>query len=140
LGGDNFDEKISQWMIKHFCKKNIDLSNNPCAIVSTRDVAEKAKIDFSILQFVRINLLFIYNISQKVKQFEKTLTQKDFTRLTKNLVNGCREPIFKAINDADIIVSDLKENVLIVGSTRIPSIQNMVESFLGKKPNRSINF
>jgi chaperone protein DnaK len=140
LGGDNFDEKIGQWLIKRFFEKeNIDLSNNPRAIARIKDAAEKAKIDLSILQSIRISLPFICNIGQKAKHLEETLTRKDFNKLTENLVNRCREPISKAINDADLIISDLKENVLVGGSTRIPSIQNMVESFLGKKPNRSVN-
>ena len=67
-----------------------------------------------------------------MKHLEETLTRKDFNKLTEHIINRWREAISKAINDTDIIISDLKENVLVVGSTRIPSIQNMVDSFLGK--------
>jgi molecular chaperone DnaK len=140
LGGDNFDEKVGQWMIKRFLEKeNIDLSDNPRAIARIKDASEKAKIDLSILQSVRISLPFICNVGREAKHLEETLTREDFNRLTKDLVDRCREPISKAIDDADITISDLKENVLVGGSTRIPSIQDMVESFLGKKPNRSVN-
>jgi molecular chaperone DnaK len=140
LGGDNFDEKIGQWLIKRFLEKeNIDLSDNPRAIARIKDAAEKAKIDLSILQSVRISLPFICNVGREAKHLEETLSREDFNMLTENLVNKCREPISKALDDADLTISDLKENVLVGGSTRIPAIQEMVESFLGKKPNRSVN-
>jgi len=129
LGGDNFDEKISQWMIKHFCKKNIDLSNNPCAIVSTRDVAEKAKIELSNLSQTEINLPFITANEDGAKHIEKTLTGAKFESLCSDLFDRCRIPVENALKDAKLKPNQIDEVVLVGGSTRIPAVKNLLKIF-----------
>ena len=140
LGGDNFDERIGQWMINCFLKKeNIDLSDNPYALARIKDAAEKAKIDLSVMQSVRISLPFICSVKGDQKHLEEHLDRENFNKLTEDLITKCQEPIICAINDADLTLNDIAEYVLVGGSTRIPAIQEMLENLTGKKPNRSVN-
>merc|ERR1712238_574093 len=130
LGGDDFDKVLVNWLMKNFNEKEgIDLSTDIQALQRLTEAAEKAKMELSTVEKTKIALPFI--TADKTRDF--------FEKLREDLIERCRIPVEKSINDARLDKSDIDEIVLVGGSTRIPSIQNLVESLTGKKPNQSVN-
>ena len=140
LGGDDFDNTLVNWLINDFKEQeNIDLSTDIQALQRLTEAAEKAKIELSTVQKTTIHLPFITADKTGPKHIEKDLTRDIFENLCKDLINRCRIPVEKAINDARLDKSEIDEVVLVGGSTRIPAIQELVESLTNKKPNQSVN-
>ena len=140
LGGDDFDNTLVNWLIDDFKKKEgIDLESDIQALQRLAEAAEKAKIELSTVEKTTIHLPFITADKTGPKHIEKDLTREVFENLCKNLINRCRIPVEKALSDARLDKSEINEIVLVGGSTRIPAIQNLVESLTNKKPNQSVN-
>ena len=140
LGGDDFDNTLVNWLINDFKEKEgIDLGNDIQALQRLTEAAEKAKIELSTVDKTTIHLPFITADATGPKHIEQELTREVFEKLCENLISRCRVPVEKALNDARLDKSDINEVVLVGGSTRIPAIQNLVESLTGKKPNQSVN-
>merc|ERR1711934_555363 len=140
LGGDDFDEKIVQWLVQEFkSAEGIDLTQDNQALQRLTEAAEKAKIELSNLSQASINLPFISVTPDGPKHLEKDLTRAQFEELCADLIDRCETPIKNALKDADLKPDAIDQNVLVGGSTRIPAIQSLVESLLGKKPNQTVN-
>ena len=140
LGGDDWDERIVHWMIDEFKKdQGVDLGQDRQALQRLREAAEKTKIELSNLAQSEINLPFITADASGPKHLQLTLTRAKFEQLTEDLVNRCKTPFEKALKDAGLSASDIDEVVLVGGSTRMPMIQDLVESLSGKAPNKSVN-
>lgn len=140
LGGDDFDNVLVKWLINDFKEKEgIDLATDIQALQRLTEASEKAKIDLSTANETTIHLPFITADKSGPKHIEKDLTRKIFEELCKDLIQRCRVPVEKALNDARLDKSDIDEVVLVGGSTRIPAIQELVESLTGRKPNQSVN-
>ena len=140
LGGDDFDNTLVNWLINDFKEKeNINLGSDIQALQRLTEAAEKAKIELSTVEKTTIRLPFITADKTGPKHIEKDLTREVFEDLCKDLINRCRIPVEKALNDARLDKSEINEIVLVGGSTRIPAIQNLVESLTNKKPNQSVN-
>ena len=140
LGGDNFDQKIIDWLADEFKKETgIDLRNDKMAIQRLKDAAEDAKKKLSTTLETQISLPFITMDATGPRHLEKKLTRAAFDELTKDLVEATKGPVKQALEDADLSPSDIDEVLLVGGSTRIPAVQEWVKSFLGKEPNKSIN-
>ena len=140
LGGDDFDQKIMDWLIDGFKQENgIDLSQDKMALQRLKDAAEKAKKDVSGVQEAQISLPFITSGDNGPLHLEKTLTRAQFNQLTNDLVERTKQPVLNALKDAELSFSDIDEVILNGGSTRIPAVQEMVKSLTGKEPNHSIN-
>lgn len=140
LGGDDFDQRVIDWILAAFKKQEgIDLSKDPMALQRLREAAEKAKIELSGTQTTNINLPFITADATGPKHLNLDLSLAEFNRLTEDLVKRTLDPCKKALSDAKLSASDIQEVLLVGGSTRIPAVSDAVESFFGKKPNRSVN-
>ena len=141
LGGDDFDERIVNWMAESFAKENggIDLRRDKMAHQRLRDAAEKAKIELSGVMSTDISLPFITADATGPKHFEATLTRAKFDELTHDLVDATMEPTRKVLNDAGISASEVSKVLLVGGSTRIPAVQDAVKKFMGKEPFKGIN-
>ena len=140
LGGDDFDEKIVQWLIKEFKdQEGIDLTQDSQALQRLTEAAEKAKIELSTLTQSSINLPFISVTPEGPKHLEKELTRAKFEELCSNLIDRCKTPIENSLKDAELNPSSIDQNVLVGGSTRIPAVQELVEKLLGKTPNQTVN-
>merc|ERR1712224_886321 len=140
LGGDDFDKVLVNWLIENFNEKEgIDLSADIQALQRLTEAAEKAKMELSTVEKTKISLPFITADQTGPKHIDEELTRDVFEKLCEDLIERCRIPVEKAINDARLDKSDIDEIVLVGGSTRIPAIQNLVESLTGKKPNQSVN-
>jgi molecular chaperone DnaK len=140
LGGDDFDEKIVQWLIKEFKdQEGIDLTQDSQALQRLTEAAEKAKIELSTLTQSSINLPFISVTPEGPKHLEKELTRAKFEDLCSDLIERCKTPIEMSLKDAELTSSAIDQNVLVGGSTRIPAVQELVEKLLGKTPNQSVN-
>merc|ERR1712127_547055 len=140
LGGDDFDKALVNWLIKDFkINENIDLSNDIQALQRLTEAAEKAKMELSTVEKTKIHLPFITADKTGPKHIETELTRDKFELLCKNLIDRCRIPVEKALNDASLDKSNINEIVLVGGSTRIPAIQSLVESMTGKKANQTVN-
>jgi molecular chaperone DnaK len=140
LGGDDFDEKIVQWLIKAFKdQEGIDLTQDNQALQRLTEAAEKAKIELSTLTQSSINLPFISVTPEGPKHLEKDLTRAKFEELCSDLIERCKTPIEMSLKDAELTSAAIDQNVLVGGSTRIPSVQAIVEKLLGKTPNQSVN-
>ena len=140
LGGDDFDNTLVNWLINDFKEREgIDLGNDIQALQRLTEAAEKAKIELSTVDKTTIHLPFITADATGPKHIEQELTREVFEKLCQDLISRCRVPVEKALNDARLDKSDINEVVLVGGSTRIPAIQNLVESLTGKKPNQSVN-
>lgn len=140
LGGDDFDNVLVRWLINDFKEKEgIDLSTDIQALQRLTEAAEKAKIELSTVEKTTISLAFITADKTGPKHIEKELTRETFENLCKELISRCRLPVEKALNDARLEKSDINEVVLVGGSTRIPAIQDLVQSLTDKKPNQSVN-
>ena len=140
LGGDDFDKVLVNWLMDDFKEKeNIDLTDDIQALQRLTEAAEKAKMELSTVEKTTIHLPFITADKTGPKHIEKELTREVFEKLCEELIARCRIPVEKALNDARLEKSDINEVVLVGGSTRIPAIQNLVESLTNKKPNQSVN-
>jgi molecular chaperone DnaK len=140
LGGDDFDKTLVDWLIKDFLdRENIDLGQDIQALQRLTEAAEKAKMELSTVEKTQIHLPFITADKTGPKHIEKELTRSLFEDLCKPLINRCKIPVEKALTDARLDKSEINEVVLVGGSTRIPAIQNLVESLTNKKPNQSVN-
>ena len=140
LGGDDFDQRIIDWMADQFMKENgVDLRNDKMVLQRLKDAAEKAKIELSGMTASNINLPFITATAAGPLHFEATLTRAEFDRITADLVDRCMVPTRKALADAGKTVSDIEKVLLVGGSTRIPAVQEAVKKFIGKEPFKGIN-
>ena len=140
LGGDDIDYTLIDWMVEEFKKQNgIDLSNDSMAMQRLKDAAEKAKIELSSSVSTEINLPYITINENGPQHFTATLTRAKFESLINNIINRTLVPCESALKKANIKKEEIDEVILVGGSTRIPAIQNAVENFFGKSPNRSVN-
>ncbi|TAF65999.1 MAG: molecular chaperone DnaK [Cytophagales bacterium] len=140
LGGDNFDERIIDWLADEFKKdENVDLRKDPMALQRLKEAAEKAKIELSSSSVTDINLPYVTSVDGVPKHLVKQLTRAKFEQLVDDLVQRTLEPCRKAMGDASLKPADIDEVILVGGSTRIPKIQEVVEQFFGKKPSKGVN-
>ena len=141
LGGDDFDHAIIEWLAREFATDNggIDLKKDPMALQRLKEAAEKAKIELSNASSAEINLPYITAVDGMPKHLVKTLTRAKFEALCDDLFQRSIEPCRKALADAHLSASDIDEVLLVGGSTRIPKVQELVKSFFGKAPNKSVN-
>jgi molecular chaperone DnaK len=140
LGGDDFDHVIIEWLADEFKnQEHMDLRKDPMALQRLREAAEKAKIELSSGAETEINLPYITAVDGVPKHLVMKLTRARFEQMTESLVKRTLEPCRQALKDAGLNPSEIDEVILVGGSTRIPSIQDAVEKFFGKKPNRSVN-
>ena len=140
LGGDNFDKKVIEWLETEFKKETgIDLANDKMAVQRLKDAAEKAKKELSTMMETPISLPFITMDATGPKHLEMKLTRAKFNELTAELVDATKEPVRIAMKDAGLTPADIDEILLVGGSTRIPAVQEWVESFFSKSPNKGIN-
>ena len=140
LGGDDFDEKIVQWLVKEFKdQEGIDLTQDSQALQRLTEAAEKAKIELSTLTQSVINLPFISVTPEGPKHIEKELTRDCFEDFCSDLILRCKIPIESALKDAELTPNDIDQNVLVGGSTRIPGVQKLIENLLRKAPNQTVN-
>ena len=140
LGGDDFDQRIIDWMADKFQKENgVDLRKDKMVLQRLKDAAEKAKIELSGMMSADINLPFITATSAGPLHFEATLTRAEFDRITADLIDRAMVPTKKALADAGLSVSQIDKCLLVGGSTRIPAVQEAVKKFIGKDPFKGIN-
>ena len=140
LGGDDFDQRVIDWMANQFMKENgIDLRKDKMVMQRLKDAAEKAKIELSGMTSASINLPFITATADGPLHFEATLSRAEFDRITADLVERTMSPTKKALADAGLKVSEIDKVLLVGGSTRIPAVQDAVKKFIGKEPFKGIN-
>ena len=140
LGGDDFDQRIMNYLIEEFKKETgIDLSNDKLADQRLKEAAEKAKIELSGVASTNINLPFITADATGPKHLDVTLTRAKFEELTADLVQATIEPTRKAMNDAGLSASDIDKVLLVGGSSRIPAVQDAIKKVLGKEPTKNVN-
>ncbi len=140
LGGDDFDQKVMDWMVAEFKRENsIDLSQDKMAAQRLKEAAEKAKIELSSMTQTNINLPFITADAAGPKHLDLTLTRAKFDELTADLVERTMEPTRKAMADADLSGSDIHKIILVGGSSRIPAVQEAIRKFLAKEPSKGVN-
>ena len=140
LGGDDFDNKIIQWMLDEFKKaEGVDLSGDKMAMQRLKEAAEKAKKELSSAMTTNINLPFITATAEGPKHFDMNLTRAKFDELTRDLVDKTAIPVQNAMKDAGLNYSDLGQVLLVGGSTRIPAVQDKVRALTGKEPSKSLN-
>ena len=140
LGGDDWDQKIIDWMSEKFQKENgIDLRGDPMALQRLKEAAENAKKELSSAQQADINLPFIAMDASGPKNLMYTLTRAEFERITRDLLERCKTPVTSALHDANLKLSDINEVILVGGSSRMPAVQELVKQMTGKQPNMSVN-
>jgi molecular chaperone DnaK len=140
LGGDDFDKALVRWLVEDFqAKEGTNLMKDIQALQRLTEAAEKAKMELSNVEKTTINLPFITADKTGPKHIQQDLTREKFEILCKDLIDRCRIPVEKALKDAKLDKSGINEVVLVGGSTKIPAIQQLVESLTGKKPNKSVN-
>ncbi|MFL3024769.1 MAG: molecular chaperone DnaK [Candidatus Neomarinimicrobiota bacterium] len=140
LGGDDFDQKVIDWIAKEFKKSDgIDLKADPMALQRLREAAETAKVELSSSKQTEINLPFVTADSSGPKHLNMTLTRAKFEELVSDLISRTIDPCLQAIKDAGLKPSDIHEVIIVGGSSRIPKIQEKVKEIFGKEPNRSVN-
>ncbi len=140
LGGDDFDKVIMDWLADEFKKDEaIDLRKDPMALQRLKEAAEKAKIELSSSSETEINLPYITAVDGVPKHLVKKLSRAKFEQLADNLFARCLKPCEAALKDAGLSASQIDEVILVGGSTRIPKVQEIVEKFFGKKPNKGVN-
>ncbi len=140
LGGDDFDSAVIDWLADEFKKdENIDLRKDPMALQRLKEAAEKAKIELSSSTSTEINLPYIMPVDGIPKHLVRTLSRSKFEQLTDRLVQRTVGPCEQAVKDSGFSVDEIDEIILVGGSTRIPKIQETVESFFGKKPSKGVN-
>src|SRR5687768_8458614 len=140
LGGDDFDKVVMDWLAEEFRREeNVDLRKDPMALQRLKEASEKAKVELSSSSETEINLPYITAVDGVPKHLVKKLTRAKFEQLADNLFTRCLRPCEQALKDAGMNVSQIDEVILVGGSTRIPKVQEIVEKFFQKKPNRSVN-
>jgi molecular chaperone DnaK len=140
LGGDDWDQKVMDWLVKTFKDtEGVDLSNDKMAMQRLKEAAEKAKIELSSVQETQINLPFITATSDGPKHLDVKLTRSRFNELTADLVEDLKGPFEAAIKDSGLKTSDIDHVVMVGGSTRIPAVQDLVQSLTGKEPHKGVN-
>ena len=140
LGGDDWDEKIVDWLVESFRNaQGVDLSKDNQALQRLRDAAEKAKIELSSMMETEINLPYITADANGPKHLLEKLSRAKFEQLTEDLVQRCRQPFNAALKDAGLALADINEVILVGGSTRMPMIQELVQSLTNKAPNKTVN-
>ena len=140
LGGDDFDQKITDYMLADFkAKEGVDLATDRMALQRLKEAAEKAKKELSSATTTNINLPFITATAEGPKHFDMTLTRAKFDELTRDLVEKTQEPVRRALSDAGLTAADLGQVLLVGGSTRIPAVQEEVKRLTGKEPSKSLN-
>jgi molecular chaperone DnaK len=141
LGGDDFDQKIIDWLVQEFKNENggLDISKDPMALQRLKEAAEKAKIELSSTTSSEINLPYIMPVDGIPKHLVRTLTRAKFEQLVDDLVKRTIEPCKSALKNAGLSVNDINEIILVGGSTRIPAVQEAVEKFFGKAPSKGVN-
>lgn len=140
LGGDDFDHVIINWLVEEFKNdEGADLTTDPMAMQRLKEAAEKAKIELSSSTTTEINLPYIMPVGGVPKHLVKTLTRAKFEALSHQLIEDCKMPCQEALKAAGLQPSDINEVILVGGSSRIPAVQQMVESFFGKAPSKGVN-
>ena len=140
LGGDDFDQRVINWMVEEFKKtEGIDLSTDKMAVQRLKDAAEKAKIELSSTTTTNINIPFITADATGAKHLDMNLTVAKFNELTKDLVDATMGPVQQALSDSGLSPSDLNKILMVGGSSRIPAVQEAVRQKLGKEPFKGIN-
>lgn len=140
LGGDDFDQKIINWIIDDFQKQNgVDLGKDPQALQRVREAAEKAKIELSSAADTEINLPFITQKDGNPLHLTKKMTRSDLEKLVDDLIQKTINPVEKALKDAKVTKSDIKEVIMVGGMTRMPKVQETVKNFFGKELNNNVN-
>ena len=140
LGGDDFDQVIIDWLANEFkAEEGIDLKQDPMALQRLKEAAEKAKIELSSSTTTEINLPYITAVGGVPKHLVKSLTRAKFEQLADSLIQACKAPCQKAMQDAGLSNSDINEVILVGGSTRIPAVQKLVADFFGKEPSKGVN-
>ncbi len=140
LGGDDFDKVIIDWLADEFKKdENIDLRRDPMALQRLKEAAEKAKVELSSSSETEINLPYVTAVDGVPKHLVKKLSRAKFEQLSDSLFERCLKPCEQALKDAGMSTSQIDEVILVGGSTRIPKVQEIVEKFFGKKPNKGVN-
>jgi len=140
LGGDDFDKVLMDWLAGEFKKdESIDLRKDPMALQRLKEASEKAKIELSSSSETEINLPYITAVDGVPKHLVKKLSRAKFEQLSDSLFERCLKPCEQALKDAGLNASQIDEVILVGGSTRIPKVQDLVEKFFGKKPNKGVN-
>ena len=140
LGGDDFDQRIIDWMISSFkASDGVDLSNDKMALQRLKEAAEKSKIELSSTPTSTINLPFITADATGPKHLELTLTKAKFDEMTADLVESTMGPVRQALSDADLTPNDINKVLMVGGSSRIPAVQEAIKKFMGKEPFKGIN-
>lgn len=140
LGGDNFDQRVMDWLIENFKKDyGIDLSKDRMALQRLKEASEKAKIELSGTQSTEINLPFITADSSGPKHLQYTLTRAKFEQMVEDLVEKTRDPCLTALKDAGVKAADINEVILVGGQTRMPAVQELAKKLFGKEPHRGVN-
>ena len=140
LGGDDWDQRVIDWMADKFQQENgVDLRQDPMALQRLKEAAENAKKELSAAQQSTINLPFITMNQSGPLHLNYTLTRAEFEKITRDLLERCKQPVTNALRDANLKLSDLTEVILVGGSTRMPAVQELVKTMTGKHPNMSVN-
>ena len=140
LGGDDFDQRVMNWMIEEFKKKEgVDLSGDKMAMQRLKEAAEKAKKELSSSTTTNINLPFITATAEGPKHFDMDLTRAKFEELVSDLIDATAVPVQNAMKDAGLTFNDIAKVLLVGGSTRVPAVQDKVKQLTGKEPNKSLN-
>ena len=140
LGGDDWDQRVIDWMADKFQQENgVDLRQDPMALQRLKEAAENAKKELSAAQQSTINLPFITMNQSGPLHLNYTLTRGEFEKITRDLLERCKQPVTNALRDAKLKLSDLTEVILVGGSTRMPAVQELVKTMTGKQPNMSVN-
>ncbi|HMC40043.1 MAG TPA: molecular chaperone DnaK [Acidimicrobiales bacterium] len=140
LGGDDWDQRVIDWLVKTFKDtEGVDLANDKMALQRLKEAAEKAKIELSSVQETTINLPFITATDTGPKHLDLKLSRSKFQEMTSDLVEACRGPFEQAISDAGLSKSDIEHVVMVGGSTRMPAIQELVQTMTGNEPHKGVN-
>ena len=140
LGGDDWDQRVMDWLVTQFkAAHGVDLSKDRMAIQRLKEAAEKAKIELSQVPQTQINLPFITATENGPLHLDESLTRAKFQEMTADLLERCRKPFEQAITDAGLTKGQIQHVILVGGSTRMPAVQELVQSFTGKEPNRTVN-
>lgn len=140
LGGDDFDQKIVNWLVTEFKKDHgVDLSKDKAALQRLREAAERAKIELSTQLTTTINLAYITAVDNEPKHLDYTLTRSKFEEMSQDLMERIKKPFEQALDDAKVKAKDIDEVILVGGATRMPMVQELVKKLTDKEPNRSVN-
>ena len=140
LGGDDWDQRVIDWLADKFNgEHSVDLRKDPMSLQRLKEAAEKAKMELSSTTQTNINLPFITSIDGVPQHLDYTLTRAEFERITRDLLDRCKQPVERALKDAGLTSSQIDEVILVGGSTRMPAVQELVKTMTGKQPNMSVN-